>query len=574
MQIYCGNSLEELVTNGLKEIHRERFLLKELDSYINSTNDFKVCCLYGLRRTGKTIMSLQEMGKINDYPNCLYVRCENGDTIWGVREAIDKVLKGNPACNYIFVDEITKAERFVTACSFFADDYATKNKKVVLAGTHSLGFHLAKKDELLNRVHSIHTTYIPFKEFNYILGRDIHDYIRYGGTLTDGEENVFYNNDTEAIYTNSTIVENISHTLKSWKDGNNSGYIALKGIIESDDFNSYVRKILELHNRTFFEDTINESFKSNSVGSVAELMTQHKFGSAKEIAAVVSEKMNERIRFFLGIKEQHFTLADKRLTEMLIKYLKDLDVLYEIPANAYLEGRPLRTASGSHTPEPYAEYIFTQAGMRYCQVNEILDAFMTSDVFQGFSVYTKESISEKLRTDVCGKILEDIVFYQLSKENEQRGGEKITKRRIIKHRSSNNADAEIDVIVLDFEEEAMLAIEVKHSDGMVQGQTKHLSNEALCDEIADLTGLLFANKAVIYNGENSETQDGILYLNASNFLCNSQKMLNVLLREPIKSYKELSELLKAEECVPTKNTRCTADLPNITGTVKKDITDD
>lgn len=60
--------------------------------------------------------------------------------------------------------------------------------KIVLSGTDSLGFWLAKNQELYDRAYSIHTTFIPFREYSRLLKKDdIDEYIRYGGTLRAGE---------------------------------------------------------------------------------------------------------------------------------------------------------------------------------------------------------------------------------------------------------------------------------------------------------------------------------------------------------------------------------------------------
>lgn len=66
MDIYCGNDLKDFVHNSLDDAFKERFLLKNLHDYMTSKNDRKVFCLYGLRRTGKTIMMLQELRNLGD----------------------------------------------------------------------------------------------------------------------------------------------------------------------------------------------------------------------------------------------------------------------------------------------------------------------------------------------------------------------------------------------------------------------------------------------------------------------------------------------------------------------------
>lgn len=60
--------------------------------------------------------------------------------------------------------------------------------KLVLSETDSLGFWLARDNELYDRVRMVHTTFIPYREYSRILGiNSIDEYIRYGGTFRMGE---------------------------------------------------------------------------------------------------------------------------------------------------------------------------------------------------------------------------------------------------------------------------------------------------------------------------------------------------------------------------------------------------
>ena len=163
-------------------------------------------------------MGLEEQEAIGDYEKVLYLLCENTrsyyqgtekelvkktDTVSDIKEAIATY----PECEYIFIDEITKTEDFISAGSFLSDSLVAMGKKVVITGTDSLGLVFAGKDELHGRMDFLHTTFIPYKEFNRILKLDLLTYIKYGGTLTP--ENTFYNHDSLNEYSSSAIVNNI-----------------------------------------------------------------------------------------------------------------------------------------------------------------------------------------------------------------------------------------------------------------------------------------------------------------------------------------------------------------------------
>ena len=54
-------------------------------------------------------------------------------------------------------------------------------------GTDSLGFLFTEDEQLYDRCVLLHTTFIPYREFESVLGiHGIDEYIRYGGTMSLG----------------------------------------------------------------------------------------------------------------------------------------------------------------------------------------------------------------------------------------------------------------------------------------------------------------------------------------------------------------------------------------------------
>lgn len=530
MDIYQGEELKSFVQSTLNSEFKERFILKDLHNYMTSSNDRKACCLYGLRRTGKTVMALQEMKKLNDYNNTLFISCNENDAMWGLHSIINDKIKQNPNLKYLFIDEATKISDFIGSCSFLADAYAMRGIKVVLSGTDSLGFYITLGDELLDRAHLLHTTYIPFKEYNYLLDKGIEDYIAYGGTLTDGTENVYYNNDVAAFYTNSAIADNIFNSLHNWGTRGNYALDILYRMDNRGDLTSFINKIIEYHNRTFLADVINKDFKSHDLGSLLQIMAQR--ADPNELgnpALLKSDELNDNIRIALGIKHSHFHTADETAVKLIIQYLKALDVLYEIPQSAWLK------EVGKE------KYIFTQVGMRYCQATSFAEMLVNYKAFGEFTLPQREKILETLDNDIKGGILEDIIFYQLSVENKDDKNIEILKYH-------NAQSQEIDAVIYDRSSKSICLIEIKHSNEQVEGQRKHLCNEPLCTEIVSKAGVPIANKVVIYLGENGQSDDGVLYINAEDFLKQSKEISRELLKSPnIAEFKQLESLINASE---------------------------
>jgi predicted AAA+ superfamily ATPase len=505
MYIYFGDELKEHVENSLESIFKSRFILKDLDSYITTPNDRKVCCLYGLRRTGKTIMMLQEIKNISNYDTTLLLSCDGEETMWQVKEAIEV----HRNCKFIFIDEITKARNFIGTCSFLADRYAIEGKKIVLSGTDSLGFFLAKNNELYDRAHLLHTTYISFKEYKYLLNKDIISYIKFGGTLTDGE--LIYNKDNLNEYSNTAIVYNIIHSLQKWNRGENYANQILSDIIDHNDLPSFITKVIEYHNRRFLVKMINSDFKSHDLGSLVELMTK---STSVNTDIIDTDSVCDRIRIYLGVKENPFNIVDTKAVNTIIQYLKDMDVLWQLPKT-----------------ESEEEYIFTQPGMRYCQAEALAVALCESEEFQIYNDVEKDQILNKLKEDICGGILEDIVFYQttLSAKEFNVTGDTI---RVTKYRDVS--DREIDVLVKNLSTRTSVAIEVKLSDKCVKDQCKHLNDEEFCKNIENATGTHIINKIVLYRGKTRFSEEfKIVYINVEEFLCKTQKYLESLLKKNI-----------------------------------------
>ena len=93
---------------------------------------------------------------------------------------------------YVFLDEMTLMEDFIEGAALFSDVFAACGMKIVLSGTDSLGFLFTEDEQLYDRCILLHTTFIPYREFESVLGvHGIDEYIRYGGTMSLG--GVHYN---------------------------------------------------------------------------------------------------------------------------------------------------------------------------------------------------------------------------------------------------------------------------------------------------------------------------------------------------------------------------------------------
>ena len=100
----------------------------------------------------------------------------------------------------MFLEEVTQMEDFIEDAALFSDVFAACGMKIVLSGTDSLGFLFTEDEQLYDRCILLHTTFIPYREFESVLGiHGIDEYIRNGGTM------FFYVLEMSEIYTDAGL---------------------------------------------------------------------------------------------------------------------------------------------------------------------------------------------------------------------------------------------------------------------------------------------------------------------------------------------------------------------------------
>lgn len=218
--VSIGEKLEREVE--ISRNFKDRYFVKDIIEYLNS-DSLKVLGIYGLRRIGKTTAMFKAIEKLLDEGknNVAYIVCNSRLRMKNLIEDIESLV--NRGYKYIFIDEITYIRDFITDCSVLANYYTMSGIRLVITGTNSFGLLLASNEELFDRITNLDVTYIPYKEYKYLFGKDttIKDYINSGGLLTD---NMFYNPNTFTNYYNTAIYENLAYSIIYYELGG-EGYI-------------------------------------------------------------------------------------------------------------------------------------------------------------------------------------------------------------------------------------------------------------------------------------------------------------------------------------------------------------
>lgn len=483
---------------------KKRYSFPKLMKYLQGGRDTRICALYGLRRTGKTTMMAQAACELQDYDSICWVHCEEGDSIQDVKN----VIKNNPSCRYFFLDEVTRLENFTSASSILADKFVAEDgKKIVMAGTDSLGFSLAFSTELFDRAHIIHTTYIPFAEYRYLLGndRDIDDYIQYGGTLTDGE--VFYNSDPALDYTNDAIAVNIQHSLEMFRNGGSFG--ALLPFYASGELTTFINKLVEMDNRTFLAGTVNKMFRSHDMGKLRSNLERDK-NLDTDTSPLKNKQFLQEIRDALLIKEPLLNKATPEAMRDAKRYLERLDVIFVVPGSKE------------------QEVIFMQPGLRYSQVQREMRILEQSELLGDFEPSLRQEFCRRLDETVKGAMMEDIIFVQLSLDKELKDQFLVTKYR------DSAGKHEFDLVLIDKNNDKAYLFEIKHSDKFLPYlQARHLIDKEACTALERDLHVKIAGKAVVYRGVNNDScTQGVLYRN-----------INTLLEKPKTCIQDMKDFL-------------------------------
>ena len=485
---------------ALTKKYRKRECIKELREYIFGSQQDKVFIIYGLRRTGKTTMIRQILTELSDaeFKKSAFIQVKPKDTLTDVDA--DLRLLEEKGFKYVFIDEVTLMEDFIEGAAIFADIYASSGMKIVLSGTDSLGFAFSKEEQLYDRCIMLHTTFIPYREFEEVLGiKGIDEYIRYGGTMSLGginynADSTFSNSRTAEEYIDTAIAKNIQHSLKMYQYGGH--FRQLLDLYERGELTNVINRVVENINHSFTRSVVERTFKSHDISVTAANMLRD-----RENPINIKEHMNlDAVTFgimqvldILNKEEQSIDIEDSHMIQIK-EYLALLDLIMEID----LESLPEVNQKSKVT-------VITQPGLRYAQANAIVENLLLDAKFRELAVQERHRILERLLNEIRGRMMEDIILLET----------KIAKpdKKVFKLQFTVG---EFDMVVFDPKTLTCQIYEVKYSDEQVPEQYRHITNEEKCAMTSHRYGEI-TGKYVIYRGD-SAAVEGVSYLNVEEYL--------------------------------------------------------
>ena len=501
--VVTGTGLQALANSVAKYGKRDCF--STLQKFVTGSYDGKICILYGLRRTGKTTLLFQMLSEL-PIEKTAYIKVQTTDDMSRLTKDLKVLFE--LGYRYVFIDEITLLNDFIDTAAVLSDVFSMMGMKIVVSGTDSLGFAMANRDELYDRSVTIHTSFIPFREYARLLNiRSVDSYIEYGGTLkmenmgfddpdAAFDEVAFRDDESTRKYIDTAISRNIQHTLKN--DHYGEYFNQLRELYEKGELTNVINRIVQHMNHRFVLSVVEDEFKSHDFGSAKELLLHDLPAERATVLYDVNEKqILERLKAIIEVKEKSETTVPitQEHIDKVKKYLLMLDLIVNCPE---------RYESGKQ-----AEHIvFSQSGMRYAIAKALVYSLMQDAYFASIPEADKAYITGKILDDVKGRMLEDIVLLEVRKT---------APSTMEAFKFKFDAGGEFDMVIYDKTSQNCRIYEIKHSAKVNEKQTIHLRDAEKCQIVENRFGPI-SGKFVLYRGKDTFAE-GVQYLNVENFLC-------------------------------------------------------
>ena len=481
--------------------YKKRELYSAIENYVYGDSHDKVFILYGLRRTGKTTLIRQIIYNMNeaDRNKAVFIQVNSDNSLGDINKDLKKLE--SMGYKYVFIDEVTLMDDFIEGAALFSDVYAASGMKIVLSGTDSLGFVFSEDEQLYDRCVLLHTTFIPFREFENVLGiKDIDEYMKFGGTMSQSGENynkaIFGSKKATDEYVNTAIARNIQHSLKNYQyEGH---FRHLKDLYEKNELTNAINRIVEDMNHEFTIKVLTRDFKSHDFGISKNNLRNDRENSTDLLDNIDSKTFTENLMKLLEIlNKDNQTVNIEDIHRIEIKeYFDLLDLTCDIPI----------VDINDLNDKNYIT-VFSQPGLRYSQAESLVKTLLMDETFKEVSATERKRITERILDEVKGRMLEEIVQLETKKANPDL---EVFKLQF--------AVGEFDMVVYDPVNVCCKIYEVKHSKEKDPLQYRHLINEENCKQTEFRYGTIL-EKAVLYRGESTEAEQGIIYRNVEDYLC-------------------------------------------------------
>lgn len=480
--------------------YRKREYFRQLHDYIYGGQQDKVFIPYGLRRTGKTTMIRQIFAEMSEaeLAKVAFIQITARDTLADVNRDL-KLLEAQ-GFRYVFLDEVTLMEDFIEGAALFSDVFAACGMKIVLSGKDSLGFLFTEDEQLYDRCILLHTTFIPYREFESVLGiHGIDEYIRYGGTMSLGgihynETSTFASKESADEYVDTAIARNIQHSLRCYQyEGH---FRHLWDLYDKNELTSAINRVVEDINHRFTLEVLSQDWKSHDLGISASNLRRDRGNPTDILDCIDLAAVTDSLRKLLEIRnkaEQTVKLDDVHAAEIK-EYLDLLDLTREIDV--------------LHLPDvgtKSSRTAIAQPGLRYAQADALIRSLLLDETFSALSLAERTAVQQRILTDIKGRMLKDIVLLETKLATP--------KKQVF---VLQFPVGEFDMVVFDPNAGSCRIFEIKHSEEAAPQQYRHLIDAEKCAQTEHRYGPI-TGRFVLYRGKD-QVVEGIRYQNVEEYL--------------------------------------------------------
>ncbi len=485
--------------------YEKRDQFKEIINWLNTDTRGRILGLYGLRRTGKTVLLLQV---------CKYLMAKGLRVVYGeLNSNINQVnffntiesLSTSHKYDVIIVDEITSIDGLLTCGNQLSDICSGFGQKIIVTGTQSLMLDIAENDILYDRIDFIDTTYLSYKEYERLFKSDIMSYIKWGGILSSSK---LINDKGRWNYIRTAIVDNLTHTFQCYKNSFRD-WPELYTSYEENILISVLQIFIANIGRQSLENYINKEYRDNYLGSTLQLL-RSKINISNDDRIAINEEVKDRLKI-IGNKIEMSSFSKTRILNLferlhLITFTNNDSLIEERSNQVYdTKSKDIKSYKLHRTKET----VFIQPALQYEQVIESLDIILSTKL----SNNDKQLIKNKLIEDIEGRLLEQVIRLNLMMKYKEQ------KYLVTGLRIQNRA--EIDILI-SHEDIGTILIEVKRTDKIDENQCRWLCNKDVSEIIEKWYGKILS-RYVLYNGKTQDINISgykVNYYNITEFLLN------------------------------------------------------
>lgn len=511
---YKNFLVEEIQSDYQCEYKEKRDCFSEAFNYLVSDKpQSKICVLYGLRRTGKTVLMKQCAENLSEQEKkkALFITCTEQSNMYDLLNFLDEKMENG--YRYFFIDEITYAENFQQIGEALANCYvALKNGRIMVSGTDSLGLSLPTTNLQYCRSIMIHTTCIPFAEYSRLVGcNSIDEYIQKGSILEPDEFSDYY---SVHKYIDTAISDNLINSLEK-SEGINRYPAALTEIYEKEELKNAVERIINKYSQDLSAKAIRKEFKSGIVTTAIGNIIKSKTDPDNLTLVLNEDQLNNNIANALGIisNEKLSISITENHKRAIYDFLMDMDVFVSIPVLDIYDGKVEENRRLEMVSHPGLFHANVEHTMRELNndSNWLLNATREQRARLVSSAYNV----------AFGNIMENFIIsdmYRMLCQGRKTSIDNLFETDETKWYVSklNYKNHEADMIIIDKSAKEVYLFEIKHSKENVPEQSRHLEDQEFLDYIESNYGTI-VTKAVLYNGE-TDLSNSIPRISAQDFL--------------------------------------------------------